>query len=119
MDIVNQNSTRLNQVTQDQQTAWQCLVEQARSKIYNADWDGACVFYKQAFVIAEKLMCEQNCAKKCAVNRYLNTAEEFAFVMKKNNFDCALALFFSQIKENLAKQEIKFSHAELTHRLSH
>lgn len=118
MDIVNQSPTPLGTVISDQQAAWQTLVDQARQKINEADWEGACVIYKQAFVIAETMMCKQECSKSCAVNRYLNTAEEFAFVMKKSNFDCALAVFAAQIKDNLEQQETQLSHAELAQRLN-
>lgn len=113
MDIMSPKLTRFKQVTQDQQATWQSLIEQARNKTNNADWEGACIFYKQAFVIAENLMCEQRCVKNCTLNRYLNTAQEFAFVMKQNNFDCALAMFIAQIKENIALQDIKLSSHEL------
>jgi len=103
---------------QTQQSAWQSLIAQARHKINEADWEGACVLYRKAFTIAETMMCKQGCSKQCAVNRYLKTAEEFAFVMKKSNFDCALALFVGQIEDNIAQQEINLSSAELNHRLN-
>jgi len=118
IDMANSQSIQLKQVDQIQQNRWQLLIAQARGKINEADWEGACVLYKQAFTIAESMMCKQNCSKNCAVNRYLKTAEEFAFVMKKSNFDCALALFVGQIEDNIAQQEVNFSSAELSHRLN-
>jgi len=108
----------IKQADQTQQSAWQSLIAQARCKINEADWEGACVLYKQAFTIAETMMCKQSCSKQCAVNRYLKTAEEFAFVMKKSNFDCALALFVGQIEDNIAQQEINLSSTELNNRLN-
>ena len=113
-----QKSTILKDAINTQQSAWQQLVEHARSRIDAGDWEGACVFYKQAFVIAEDLLCKHNCGQCCALNRYLDTAEEFAFVLKKNNFDCALALFASQITNNIEEQAISLSDTELTQRLS-
>lgn len=118
MELVNSQSMQLKLAEQAQQSTWQSLITQARDKINEADWEGACVLYKQAFTIAENMMCKQNCSKNCAVNRYLKTAEEFAFVMKKSNFDCALALFVGQIEDNIAQQEINLSSAELNHRLN-
>ncbi len=99
---------------------WKNLIEQAREKIKHSDWDAACIAYKEAFFIAEKLLCNQcqkNCTEHCAVSCYLNTAEEFAFAMRKNNFDCALEMFIYQIKENIALKEPLRSVTELTRRL--
>lgn len=118
MDIASQKTQYLKKVILEQQTAWQDLIEQARSKIQLADWEGACVMYRQAFDIAEKLMCKESCGKSCAVTRYLNTAEEFAFVMKQSNFDCALALFVSQIEDSITELETELPSADLTKRLA-
>lgn len=118
MDMSKQKTGLLQQVVSDQQATWQALVDQARVKLNESDWERACVLYKQAFEIAETMMCKQGCTKRCTVNRYLNTAEEFAFVMKKNNFDCALAQLAAQIKDNMAALDSSVSHAELTSRLS-
>ena len=123
MDLVNQNTVTFNQALQHQQSYtqfWQYLIEQAREKIKHSDWDGACIAYKEAFAITEKLLCNQcnqNCSEPCDISRYLNTAEEFAFAMRKNNFDCALEVFISQIKEKIADKESKLAITDLTRRL--
>lgn len=123
MSLVKQKTVEFKQALHHQHSdilMWQDLIEQAREKIKLADWDGACIVYKEAFVIAETLLCNQchqERSELCAVSCYLNTAEEFAFVMRKNNFDCAVDVFVSQIKENIAEKESKLSAANLTLRL--
>lgn len=114
MKIVSQSSAVF-----EQQSTWYYLIEQAREKINYCDWDGACIFYKKAFFIAEKLLRKQkSCSQPCPLKRYLSTAEEFAFVMKKNNFDCALAMFISQIKDNVSQQETQLPVTTLTGKLT-
>lgn len=117
MDIYNPNPQPYQTQTSDKQVLWQSLIDQAREKINNADWEAASVIYKEAFELAEQMMCKQSCNQHCSMSQYLNTAAEFAFVMKQNDFDCALAMFIGQIQNSIAEHNPALCGDELVEHL--
>lgn len=87
---------------------WLSWLQSGRDLARSGHWEGACIIYKRAFAIAEKLLCQQGCAatgcQQCALKRYLATAEEFAYVIRKNDFDCALDALLGWIENQLETQ---------------
>lgn len=103
-------------VANTQEQIWRFLMEKARTKAQQQHWDGACIAYKQAFELVSKQICQQ-CNTGCLSStlcQYIDTAEEFTFAMRKNNYFCAIEALIASIKNNVEAHTSKQDSIRLT-----
>ncbi len=79
---------------------WQELILQGRGLFHLQYWDQAVVVYGNAFEISEMLIA--NSQTKYSIDRYLRTALEFAYVLRKNQSPCNLKAFPPHVKKQLS-----------------
>ncbi len=72
----------------------------ARSLFHLQHWDQAVVIYGNAFEISEILLT--NSQSKFSIDRYLRTALEFAYAMRKSQTPCNLESFLRHVKKQIA-----------------
>ncbi len=87
--------------------SWQLIMLQAREIFHLQDWQKAAIVYGNAFEISELLLVSHPTA--FSVDRYLRTALEFAYALRKNQTDTNLNALIPHITENI--QNIKHSMA--------
>ncbi len=89
---------------------WQKLILQGRGLFHLQYWEQAVVVYGNAFEISEMLIA--NSQTKYSIDRYLRTALEFAYVLRKSQTPCNLESFPLHVKKQLSllKTEQPISH---------
>ncbi len=80
---------------------WNRSLALARQKVLHAQWGEASVIYGNAFEAAEILLGADVCNKR-ALTRYLQTAEEFAYALRKNTCINEVGLLITSVRNRLA-----------------
>ncbi len=80
--------------------SWQEIIMRARSLFHLQHWDQAVVIYGNAFEISEILLT--NSQTKFSIDRYLRTALEFAYALRKSQTPCNLEAFLPHVKKQMA-----------------
>lgn len=73
----------------------------ARSLFHLQCWEQAVMIYGNAFEISEILLT--NSQTKFSTDRYLRTALEFAYVLRKSQTPCNLEAFLPHVKKQLVQ----------------
>ncbi len=81
------------------QVIWMRLLSNARHKINQGDWNSAALVYGSAFETAEILFKQSGCFYE--VNRYLQSAIEFAYALRHCSYDADLGLLIAMVKLHL------------------
>lgn len=92
---------------QTKEQTWQQWFDVGRSLVKANSWEGACLSYRRALDAAEQILCQRCQAERCQggdLKRYLNTAEEYAFVLRKNDFAIATEAFIAYVQNRLVDQ---------------
>ena len=79
--------------------AWQNIVFQARELFHTVDWEQASLVYGNAFEISELLLSSD--PSQFSVDRYLRTAFEFAYCLRKDNARIDLESFIFHVKNHV------------------
>ena len=92
--------------------SWQEVIMRARTLFHLQHWDQASVIYGNAFEIAEILLT--NSQSQFSVDRYLRSALEFAYTLRKSQTPCELEAFLPHVKQQLARAKTKVDLPYLT-----
>jgi hypothetical protein len=79
---------------------WQELISQGRKLFHLEHWEQAVMIYGNAFEVSEILI--SNSQTKYSIDRYLRTALEFAYVLRKSQTPCNLNAFLPHVKKHLS-----------------
>ncbi len=80
--------------------SWQEIIMRARTLFHLEHWEQAVVIYGNAFEIAEILLT--NSQTQFSTDRYLRSALEFAYVLRKSQTPCNLKAFLPHVKKQLS-----------------
>jgi hypothetical protein len=81
------------------QAIWVRLLSSARHKLDQGNWDNAALVYGNAFETAEILFEQSDCFYE--VNRYLQSAIEFAYALRHCSYAADLGLLVAIVKQQL------------------
>jgi|GEM_PF-2232836 len=79
--------------------AWRGIIVQARGLFHLQEWSKATVLYGNAFEISELLLSSN--PSQYSVDRYLRSALEYAYVMRKHNPNMGLSSLIAHVKHNI------------------
>jgi hypothetical protein len=79
--------------------AWKEIILQARESYHLQDWERSTLVYGNAFEISELLLSSY--PTQFSVDRYLRTALEFAYSLRKGREDADLDAFVVHVKGNV------------------
>ena len=87
--------------------SWQAIMLKARELFHLQEWQQASVVYGNAFEISELLLVSR--PTRFSVDRYLRSALEFAYVLRKNETQSNLNVLIQHVKNKI--ESIKHSMA--------
>lgn len=100
---------------------WLSWIENGRLLAQQGQWEGAAILYKQALSLAETMLCDY-CPKshhyQHSLECYLNTATEFAYIMKKNQYHNAVEMFMELLEVQLTQATLESEKSSLLAALS-
>lgn len=79
--------------------AWKVIIDQARQLFHTQDWENASRVYGNAFEISELLLVSERTA--FSVDRYLRSALEYAYVLRKEGAGVDLSALISHVSQNI------------------
>ena len=98
----------------DWEYQWQLLMEKGNKMAQQQQWEAAAIFYKEAFELAENLLCN-NCSvchcDRSLLNTYLSSALELGKAIRKNEYECALIALIEdlEIKRTEVRCDMEFN----------
>ena len=98
--LCNDHRREFTRNPQQAAQSWQEIIMRARDLFYLEYWDQAVVIYGNAFEISEILLT--NSQTQFSIDRYLRTALEFAYALRKSQTPCNLKAFLPHVKKQLS-----------------
>jgi hypothetical protein len=79
--------------------AWKNIIEQARELFHMKEWERATIIYGNAFEISELLLTSD--PTQYSVDRYLRSALEFVYALRKKNTKVNLAALIFHVETSI------------------
>ncbi len=79
---------------------WSRLIKESRDKVSCQEWNKSAVIYSNAFEVADLLITEAKSDSKC-IGRYLHTAIELAYVLRKCSYTSDVSALVSIVEDRL------------------